>query len=169
MNEAFSSEVVRMNLFRENWGPRLPFRSLLAPLYAWDSRSPDFRFLQTQHNPLPFNIVENFSFHPLVWPLSICCYLYLEPFSLMTLACRSQNETLLITEAKVSIVRTCHLLAREDNPFASFQAPIGARRRKSQLSISINYPATFVYPLNVGTVYLPFKWLLSSTEQSILS
>lgn len=62
-----------------------------------------------------------------------------------------------------------HLLVWEkDSPFPSFQAPLGARK-ESQINISVNYPATFVYSLNVGTVYLPFKLLLSSVEQSILS
>lgn len=41
--------------------------------------------------------------------------------------------------------------------------------KKSQINIPINYPATFVYALNVATVYLSFKLLLSSIEQSILS
>lgn len=41
--------------------------------------------------------------------------------------------------------------------------------KKLQTNISINCPATFVYPLNVGTVYLLFKLLLSAIEQSILS
>ena len=129
--------------------------------------------LQNDHDPLPSRMLGNLSFCPpgpaaVGLSLSVCVVPSMDVCSavsiidLRTRHCQQQRQ-------RRPHLEHAHLLAwEEDSPFPSFQAPLGARK-ESQINISINYPATFVYSLNVGTVYLPFKLLLSSAEQSILS
>lgn len=84
--------------------------------------------------------------------------------------CRYPNEILLITQAKESTFRTCLPSCLGEGQFLPIlPGSYRTKKKKSQINISINYPATSVYPLNVGTVYLSFKLLLNSIEQSILS
>ena len=147
-----------MKLFGETWGPSPPDPPGPSTEWPW---------------PAPFPYVGK----PLLPPprpsrcgsVALCmCSSFMGVCSavsivdLRTRHCQQQRQ-------RRPHLEHAHLLAwEEDSPFPSFQAPLGARK-ESKINISINYPATFVYSLNVGTVYLPFKLLLSSAEQSILS
>lgn len=126
-------------------------------------QSPSFRLLRETSPSIPLN-----PGHSGFSGLCICNSLH--GWVLSCFDHRLQNGTL-NSRGKRSPDRGCAYLLPWERQFLSiFTCSYRSREKKSQIiNISINYPATFVYPLNVGTVYLPFKLLRSSVERSVLS